>query len=206
MVYTVSDDVVVKKNDVSADLDQVYSGDKGTITLQYGVITKIDVDSIKTTKEGTIKSITLTSTGSTIIISVDGTEYEYDVTNDCKITVNGEDASLYDFRVGDAVSIILDSNAVTTIRATSTQSTSGSIIGVVESINSSYGFINVKVDGSSIAQTIFCKDTTTKFYNFETGATLKMANISVGDTVQVTGSISNGAFVAKAVYVTEIAQ
>lgn len=202
MVYEVADDVVVKKNDASTGLDTVYKGDKGTITLKYGVITKIAVSSAKTMKEGTIKEIKITGKGSTLTVSVDGKEYNYDVTNDCDITINGEDATLYDFRVGDNVTLTLDSNAVTKIKATSTQTTSGSIVGVVESINSSYGFINVKVEGSSVAQTVFCKDSSTKFYNFETGASLKMSGIKIGDTVQVTGSVTNGAFTAKAVYVT----
>ncbi len=204
-VYAVADNVVVKKNDVSIDMDEIYAGDKGTMTLEYGVITRLDLDSVKTVREGVIKSITY-SDRSNIVVSINGEDKQYEVTKDCDITVNGEDASLYDFRVGDTVSLTLESDAVTKIKATASQMTQGNVVGVVETINASYGFINIKVEGSSVAQTVFCKDTTTKFYNFETGASMKMADIKAGDTVQANGSISNGAFVAKAVYVTPIAE
>ncbi len=206
IAFPVSDNVVVKKNDVAVGMDEIYPGDKGTMTLQYGIITRLDVDSTKTTREGTIKEIKLSGTSSTLTIAINGEDREFVVTKDCDITINGEEKDLYAFRVGDTVTLTLESNAVTKIKAVSSQMTQGNIVGVIESINASYGFINVNVDGNSVAQTVFCKDTTTKFINFETGAAMKMADIKAGDTVQANGSITNGAFVAKAVYVTPAAK
>ncbi|MBQ8301168.1 MAG: S-layer homology domain-containing protein, partial [Clostridia bacterium] len=63
--FVVSSDVIVKKNDVTVGLDSIYNGDKVTLTLQYGVITKITASSTKKVIEGTIKELTI-STQSTM--------------------------------------------------------------------------------------------------------------------------------------------
>lgn len=204
--YEVSDNVSVRKNDVPSSMDQIYAGDKVALTLEYDKITSIKATSTTSTKEGVIRSITFSDRPS-IVVSVQGEEQTYEVTKDCKITVNDAEAELYDFRVGDSVTLTIEGGAVKRIRAVSSMTTNGTMTGVVTSVNASYGFINVMPsDGSGIAQTVFCKDTTTKFLIATTGEEKKMASVKVGDTVQVNGSVSNGAFVAKIVLVTPAAQ
>lgn len=199
MTYTVSSDVSVKKNSVTVGLDSIYVGDKVTLTLEYGVITGIVATSTKKTVEGTIKSLTI-STQSTMVVSVDGEEETYQIPSDVEILINDEEGSLYDFRVGDAVKLTLESDAITKIVATTTQESSGHITGVVTAFNSSYGVITVKPDDSSSTTQIYAKDDTTKFITAE-GTTKKMSNISVGQTVDIRGTVSNGVFVAKLVVI-----
>ena len=199
MKFAVADKVVVKKNGLSIDLDEVYAGDRGTITLQYGVITRLDLDSVKVVKEGTIKSITFANRSS-MVVSINGKEEEFEVTKDCDITINNEEATLYDFRVGDSVTLTIESDAITAITATSTQITSGEIVGVVTAINASYGFITVQADDGT-SQTVFCKDLKTTFIT-SAGKDTKMSAIKEGDVVDARGTVSNGAFVATLVIVT----
>jgi hypothetical protein len=202
MSFDVSDNVIVKKNNQTSSMDQIYAGDKVSLTLEYGVITKITATSTTVTREGVIRSITFSDRPS-ITVLVSGEEQTYEVTRDCTITVNDSTGELYDFRVGDKVTLTLESDAVTKIKATSSATTSGSITGVVTSVNSSYGFINVELnDGTGMIQTVFCRDSTTKFLNATTGDTKNMSSIKTGDTVQVNGTVSNGAFVAKVVLIT----
>ena len=182
-------------------MDEIYSGDKVTLTLEYGVIIKVAATSNKYTKEGTIKSITYSDRPS-IQVAIAGEVKEFEVPNSCTIVTGQSNGTLYDFRVGDKVKLTLDSNAVTKIEVVSTAVSTGSIVGKVQSVNSSYGFISVLTDDSTVAQTVFCRDNTTKFLNATTGDTLKMSKVKEGDTVQVNGSYSNGAFVAKVVLVT----
>lgn len=201
--YRVDDNVVVKKNGLTSSMDQIYAGDRVTLTLQYGVIKKIVATSTTVTKEGTISEIVF-SDAPKITVVTDGQKNVYDVTKDCEITVNGEESDLYSFRVGDKVTLTIESGAVKKIKATSTTSSAGSVSGVVASINSSYGFINVDTGNGNI-QTVFCSDNSTKFLTID-GVMKKMSNVKTGDSVQVNGTVSNGAFVAKVVLITSEAK
>ena len=188
-------------NGAPSTMDEIYRGDKVTLTLEYGVITKVSATSTSYIKEGTITSITYSDRPS-IVIAINGENQEFEVPSSCTIVSGQSNATLYDFRVGDRVKVTVESDAVTRIEVVSSASTTGSITGKVQSINSSYGFISVLTNESSVAQTVFCRDNTTKFLNATTGDTMTMKNINEGDTVQVNGSYSNGAFVAKVVLVT----
>lgn len=200
MEYRVSDKVIVKKNNETSSMDKIYAGDRVTLTLEYGIITKIDATSTTVTKEGTIKQIVF-SDRPTITVNINGNEEEFEVTRDCQIKVNSEEAELYDFRVGDKVIITIESDAVKAIRATATATSTGNTTGVITSINASYGFINIDTgDGSGTVQTIFCSDNTTKFITTD-GELKSMSKIKAGDTVQINGTVSNGAFVAKLVVI-----
>lgn len=198
--YPVSNDVVVKKNSSSADFSSIYEGDTVTLTLEYGEIIRVDATAKTSKVTGTIKSLTI-ATQPSMVVSVNGTEKEYMIPNDVKITINGKEGTLYDFRVGDSVTLTVESQAITSITAQSTQVTSGAVVGLVTAVNSSYGFISVQTEGSEGATTVFCKDTKTTFIS-STGETLKMSSIKEGDTVDVRGTVSNGAFVATLVIVT----
>ena len=71
-------------------------------------------------------------------------------------TVNQKEGSLYDFRVGDNVTVTTQSNAVTKIQtSTAVINTEGGISGTVSAVNTSYGFISVQVEGSDVPYTVF---------------------------------------------------
>ena len=118
------------------------------------------------------------------------------IPKDVQITVNGSEGSLYDFRVGDSVKITTESDAITRIVATSTQESSGNVVGVVTGVNTSYGVVSVKVDGSEMPVNVFCKDDSTTFVSVD-GKTKKMKDVQIGQTVDVRGTVSSGVFVGK---------
>ncbi len=197
--YSVSNDVQVKKNDVTVGLDSIYKGDAVTLTLEYGVITKISAKSSKRVVEGTIREVSISSQ-STMTVRVDDEEETYQVPKDVEILINGESGTLYDFRVGDIVKITIESDAITKIVATSTQESSGHVVGVVTAFNTSFGVISIKPDDSDSVVQVYAKDDTAKFIGAD-GASKKMSNIKVGQTVDVRGTVSNGVFVGKLVVI-----
>ena len=197
--FDVSSDVIVKKNDAPLGLDSIYNGDKVNLTLEYGVITKIIATSTKKTVEGTIRELTI-STQSTMTVKVKDEEVTYQVPKDVEILINGEEGSLYDFRVGDLVKITIESDAIISIVAASTQESSGHVTGVVTAFNSSFGVITIKPDDSESTIQIYAKDDTTKFITAD-GVTKKMSNIKTGQTIDVRGTVSNGVFIGKLVII-----
>lgn len=195
--YPVSSDVSVKKNDVPCDLNEIYKGDKVTLTLEYGTITKIVSTSSKKVVEGVVQGLTISNTP-TMDVKVNGTVSTYEIPSGISITINGEEGTLYDFRVGDIVKLTLDSHAITKIVATSVQDSSVSVTGVVTAINESYGSISVQPAGSDTAELVMCKEAT--FIDIA-GKTRKLKDIKVGQTVDVRGSNSNGVFIGKLIII-----
>ncbi|MBQ7794576.1 MAG: S-layer homology domain-containing protein [Clostridia bacterium] len=200
----VSGSVSVMKDGASVNMTEVYRGDKVTLTLEYGVVEHVVANSLKLTSEGTIRSINI-SANPTITVLVKGEEVVYDVTNNIKITVNGEDATLYDFRVGDKVTLTTESNAVTKIESVTTQATEGNLSGTVISVNSSYQFIKLLVTdstGNTYEENVYCKDTKTTFIT-AAGSTKQLRDITAGNVLSVYGTYSNGAFEATSVIIVK---
>ncbi len=199
--YKVASDVKVIKNDMDATLAEIYVGDTATLTLEYGVITKIKAESVSRTVEGTIKSIEI-SNSPKITVTVKDTDMTYDVTSDVSIIINSKEGSLYDFRVGDRVSLLLESKSVKKITALAASSVAYSKSGTVIAINSSYGFIKIsyKAGDSTYEETVYCKDSTTKFIT-SAGDAKTLKDIKEGDVVSVRGTMTNGAFVASLILI-----
>lgn len=201
LTLEVSGDVKVRKNDSSASLSEVYKGDIVKLTLEYGVVTEIVAASTSRVVEGTIVSIEISSSPK-MTVNVKGTETAYDLTNNIEIVVNGKEGSIYDFRVGDTVTITIESQAIKKITATAVSSTAYSKSGVITNVNTAYGFIKIsyKENDVTFEETVYCKDNTTKFITSE-GATKTLKELREGDTVSVRGTMTNGAFEASLILI-----
>ncbi len=204
MVLVIGNNVSVMKDGTSTDMNSVYRGDKVTLTLEYGVISKIAASSTKVTVDGTIRAVNISATPS-ITVLVNGVEKVYDVTNNIAITINGEEGTLYDFRVGDKVTLTTESNAVTKIASITNQSTEGNVSGTVLSVNASYKFIKVlAVDstGNTYEETIYCKDSKTTFIT-AAGSAKQFRDVKEGNVISAYGTYTNGAFEAASVIIVK---
>ncbi len=188
MVFVLNDDIVVYKNNDVEDLSKIYKGDRIEITMEYGNVTKLKAYSNTKTYQGTIAAISISSE-SLIKIKSNGEELEFVAPADVKVKVNGQDATLYDLRVGDTIKISAESDTIISIETTSAAITGNKIDGTVEVVNASKGFI--KVNG----ETVFCKDTSTTFIT-ASGESKVMKNLKEGDTVSIRGVMQNGAYMA----------
>lgn len=203
-VYPVSDSVSVTKNTNKAELSDIYTDDRVTLTVKYGQITKIEATSNLGSVSGTLVSLTI-ATQPQITVNVDGKEKSYTIPQDCEIYVNQKEATLYDFRVGDSLVLTTNASAVTKIQcSTSTITTNGSVTGVVTAVNKSYGFVAIMTDSSDVPISVFAKDSTTTIIDSK-GKTMKLDGISIGDTVEFRGETKNGAFSATLAIVTKTA-
>lgn len=199
--FEVASDVQVKKSNKDADMTEVYEGDKATVELRYGVIASINATSTRNSASGTIVSI-LIAVQPEITVRVDGNEKTYTVPQNCDIVVNQKSGSIYDFRVGDNVTITTVSNAVSKIStSTAVINTEGGVSGKVTAVNTSYGFLSVQTESSDVPYTVFKTSNQTTIVT-TAGKTIDFKQINVGDTVVCNGTTTNGAFVAKLITVT----
>lgn len=204
MELVVGNNVSVIKDGAAADMNSVYRGDKVTITMEYGVISKISGTSLRRNIDGTIRAVNI-SQRPTITVLVNNEEKVYDVSNGIAITINGEAGTLYDFRVGDKVTITLESEAVVKISTITSQATEANLSGTVISVNSSYKFIKIATTdstGNSYEENVYCKDTKTTFIT-ASGNTKQFRDVKEGNVINVYGTYSNGAFEAASVIIVK---
>ncbi len=200
--YPVSTTVDVTKNGNDVNFQSIYEGDKVDLTLEYGVVTKLVATSSRSAKQGVIKSITI-SNQSSMIVSINGEEKSYDIPNTAEITINGNAGTLYDFRVGDDITVTLESNAIVAISAVSVQTTEGSITGTVTAVNPAFGFIKVEyTDGGTVkTENVYVVKNKSKIMNAKTTHEIDIEDVTTGSTVNCIGTTSNGAFTATMVVV-----
>jgi hypothetical protein len=194
--YDIDPDVSVKKNGVTSDFRSIYKGDSVTLTLTHGVITKVIATSKEKVVEGVIKGIAISATP-TITVNVNGQDKVYDVPQSATIIVNGEEGTIYGLRIGDTVTLTIESQAITRISTTYSVSSTKEVKGVIDAINSSYGFINIKVtdDNGNISTQMAFTDKNVKVLT-STGQQKEFKSLKVGQEVTVTGTEKNGAFSA----------
>jgi hypothetical protein len=205
--YEVSEEATVRRDGEKASLRDVLVGDKVVLTVKRGTVTKIVATSTKGSVTGTVTAIKIAAQSS-VTISSNGVESEYAIAMDAEYIVAGAAASIYELRLGNVVTLTLSGSTAKKIEQTSSSSTTTKS-GVVDSISTSYGYINMITNGAVSEQIFASKVGSTigaKIINGETGKEIAFKNIKKGDYIIATGAYSNGAFVAKTIVVTPVAQ
>ena len=205
--YEISEEATVRRNGERASLRDVLPGDKVVLTVKLGKITKIVATSTKGSVTGTVKSITIASQ-SYVTLSTDGVESQYAISMEAEYIVAGSKATIYDLRLGNMVTLTLSGSTATKIEQTAASSTTTKS-GTVESISTSYGYINIITNGAVSEQVFASKVGSSigaKIIDGETGKEIAFKNIKKGDYVIATGAYTNGAFVDKTIVVTPVAE
>ena len=200
--YLLDSGVKVTRNGKSVSVREVLAGDTVSVTTNYGIIKSIVASSRQTKKTGVIKEVII-SKAPKITLTSEGVDTTYYVTTDAKITLSGKDATFYDLRVGLSTSVELESDTVVAIESV----VSDEIItwaGTVTLVNSSYGLIQIEfidvVTGQTRTESVFVKSTAT-IVDYETQKTKKLAAVTPGMKVNVTGTMQTGLFEANTVII-----
>lgn len=209
-VYTVSEDTSARRDGERVSLSEILVGDKLVLTLKRGAVSRIEATSSKGTITGAVTGLNIKAQ-SEITISVNSKETTYPVKLDAEFIVAGEEASIYDIRLGNVVTLTLSGSTVTKLEQTAS-STATTKAGVIEAVSTAYGYITLLTTGvsGSTSEQIFASKAgssiNVKILNGETGKEVLFKNLKAGDSIIATGAYSNGAFVAKTIVVTPAAE
>lgn len=208
--YTVSEDATVRRDGAKASLREILVGDSVVLTITRGDISKIIATSTKGTVTGSVTALKIAAQSS-VTLSVNGVEKEYPISMDASFVVGGAQASIYDLRLGNIVSLTLSGSTATKVEQTSATGVTTKS-GTVEAVSTAYGYINIISTGvtGNVSEQIFASKVgstiNAKILNGETGKEIALKNIKSGDYIIATGSYNNGAFVAKTIIVTPEAE
>ncbi len=200
VVYECSEDGVdVTRNDHDATLLNLVAGDDLTIRLVYNKVTVIKAESETQRREGKIESITHTANGTTVTVIEKNKTNTYTISPTAEIIIDDEedDYTAYDLRPGCELDFRTDSTTIIEIETTQVVSVS-KIEGEVTNIQTKHNLIFV--DDGYEEMTVLVNSSTTVI-NGATGDSMRLADIDEGDEVEIRGSNSSGAFVAKVIIV-----
>lgn len=193
--------VKVTRNKKEATLENVLVGDQVEITTTYGVVTEIIATSKLSDTEGTITEVIISVTPSITITNAAGNAYTYAITRNAKVLQGSIEKSFYDLRVGDKVKLELDAATVTKLTISVPFETddegegdSTTFSGVVESVDTAYGYIKL-VDSSSL---VFVSKATLQDTS---GKEITLKSISAGSKITVFATKNNGSYIASMVVV-----
>ncbi len=197
--YEVSaDGVDVSRNSLSSSLGQLMHGDTIMVRMTYGKVTKVSASSKNQSFSGNIKTITHTTSGSTLSIERSNEVVDYKVNKSVKVIIDStETGTVYDLRPGTDVNITLQSSEIISIEAAGSVSKS-QLNGTVKSINATYGLMIVEEGGTEY--NVFV-NTNTKIIDSTTGKNIIFKNIEKGKTVSVTGSNASGVLEASVIVI-----
>jgi len=136
---------------------------------------------------------------------VKNNEVTYDITRDIKIFVNGVEATLYDFRVGNSVTLTTESSAVVKIESVTSTITEGNVSGTVTTVDPSSKHISVRTadgTGNIYEEKVYCSDSKTTLISAD-GSTKMFRDIKKGSVVNAYGEYNNGRFEAKSIVIVK---
>lgn len=203
--YAIAPVVSVKRNSQSALARDLMVGDSVDITLRYNLISTVTATSKTYTAEGTIEEITISRLKlSEIKVKSGDKTSTYSVSKDAVFNIDGKTAQMYDLRVGGTVKLSLESDTVKSI-SSYTPSVSNSITGVIETVNTAYGFITLSVlnpqTGETAQTQVFLKKVGVKIINGTDGKEKNTSDLKAGQQITATGIMNNGAFEAATVVI-----
>ena len=194
--YLTKSEVVIKRNGSDATFRDVVKGD--TIVrcvTNYGRITRLEVKSEIGTLNGKIEEIVISADPSVVISGK-----RYSLNKNIKILVDGAEEDVYSLRLDMSAKVTTDSGTVTKIEVSKVTSEVAQVSGNVESVNTSYGYINLKLTDGTTKQ-IFVNSRNTTITDNSTGTTKRLQDIKPGDFIIVVGKSVNGAFEAQTIVI-----
>ena len=205
--YFLADKVTVRKNSKATELKELLVGDNLSLTLSNNKVTAITATSTKGSASGTIEEI-LISSNPTITVNNGKTSSSFALTNTTEITIDGAEGTIYDLRLGYAVDVTLESDTVTKI-TTKVVQTTNTLLGTVDIVNGTYGFMYVyatDATGSGTPERIQVftkKNNGTKIIdNKNNNGTRELKKIVSGESVLITGvKQADGTFEASTIII-----
>ena len=173
--------------------------------MENDIAQQIKVTSANAELVGTIEEIHISS-NPYIVLRAEGESEQYAVANDVEVTLDKTPGTIYDLRIGSYVTANLESSTVKKIETTS-NTTSKTIVGTVETINTDYNFFymnctNATTGESERLQVFVKKNGATKYIDSADGSTTSLGKMKEGCSVIITGTAQlDGSYVASAVVV-----
>lgn len=196
--YKVDGETVVSKNGKFSDMASVAVGDTVSLTLTYQTVTQVTAYSKSGDVEGTIKSLTISSTPS-MVLTVNGSEQTYTIASGVKVTSGDTASDLYSLRVGYLVTATLEGQTITKINIES-ESSNRMVEGIIQMVNPTYKYIKITNSATGATEDIFVSSLT-KIMDSSLQKSYTLSELKIGDHIVINGNYKSGGYEASSIIV-----
>ena len=193
--YELADKATINRNGKETVFSALAIGDSAELSFEYGQIIGIIASGKAKSTEGTISEITISNSTSYVTIEANGMESKFPMSRDCKITLEGEEATAYDLRLGAYVKLSVSSETVVEI-ASEAVTQDLTVTGTIKTINTSYGLVVIGCQGANgqeYDKQLFLKDNV-KILDTKSGKLQTVKSLKVGNVITAAGTEKLGVY------------
>lgn len=193
--YELADKATINRNGKETAFSALAIGDSAELSFEYGQIIGIIASGKVKSTEGTISEITISNSTSYVTIEANGMESKFPMSRDCKITLEGKEATAYDLRLGAYVKLSVSSETVVEI-ASEAVTQDLTVTGTIKTINTSYGLVVIGCQGANgqeYDKQLFLKDNV-KILDTKSGKLQTVKALKVGNVITAAGTEKLGVY------------
>ncbi len=193
--YELADSATINRNGKETVFSALAIGDSAELSFEYGQIVGVIASGKVKSTEGTISEITISNATSYITIEANGMESKFPMSRDCKITLEGAEATAYDLRLGAYVKLSVSSETVVEI-ASEAVTQDLTVTGTIKTINTSYGLVVISCQGANgqeYDKQLFLKDNV-KILDTKSGKLQTVKSLNVGNVITAAGTEKLGVY------------
>jgi len=202
--YMIKDVVGVTRGGKQASVSDLAKGDMVSLTLEYGVISKVVATTKTNVKTGLISAIYISSSPE-LTLKIDGVDVTYPLSSNTKYIIDGIDKpNIYSLRTNSIVTVDIESETIVKIVSASpseTKTFTGTVISATPAAKVFQVTYTDSTLGMEVTESVIVNDKTTIVDT--SGKSKKISDISVGDNVMILGSISSGVISATKITVID---
>ena len=192
-----SDPPDVYRSDSRSSIDRLKNGDQVELTVRYQEISRIDATPQSANASGTITSVTMDASGTTITVELTGGgSGSYLVSEGVSVTQDGKAVSIDSLKPGYKISMVLDGEQILSIEVDRNTTSSGQITGTVLYVNTTDKEVLLQRTDANGTTTALTADLGNAELRSADGQELSLRDLETGDTVLLFGSYDGLTFQA----------
>ncbi len=203
--YTLATTVALRKDSRSASSDDLWVGDRVTLTLANDQVVEISATSVSRTVRGFVTSVVLSATAPAIGVTVGSNpEQVFRIRTNVPIYQGSQVISIAEVSLGNYVEITATGNTASRV-AVGNKEYLEELAGVIVAVNATRQEVTVAITDQTAAPTGALRRVVRVLDSaivVKHGSLTTFADLKVGDRVQVTGSTRGTAYTAQTVVVT----
>lgn len=179
----------VRRGELIVNFNKLKSGTAVTLNFIKCTQSAITIDGTQTTVTGTLSAYTVSMSGTTWALTVNGKTANYVLDDEVKVYSGSTETALGSIYVGDQVSIICYGSTITQIKLVSAAYSATKVIGTVLRVDTASQIITVLTSENKLVYVSPASGAS--ILKASTGAQISLSSIAAGSTMTTYGAYAN---------------
>lgn len=179
----------VRRGELIVNFNKLKSGTAVTLNFIKCTQSAITIDGTQTTVTGTLSAYTVSMSGTTWALTVNGKTANYVLDDEVKVYSGSTETALGSIYVGDQVSIVCYGSTITQIKLVSAAYSATKVIGTVLRVDTASQIITVLTSENKLVYVSPASGAS--ILKASTGAQISLSSIAAGSTMTTYGAYAN---------------